>query len=103
MDLRTADRAADSKAVQIILVQHVGNEHLQEWMPITDDRIIRNKVEKYCQHGRVCNYMVRKGICGKHSMEPGESPFCHEPGCADDKHRRARNISNPAASFLYRT
>jgi len=72
----------------MLLVQHVGNDDLQEWMSSTDDRIIRSKAETYCRHGRICNYMVRKDNCVKHSKEAGASDFCHARACIEATERR---------------
>jgi len=62
-----------------ILIQYMNNECADEWLWRKDPRIITDKDEKWCAHGRVCNKMIRTKNC---ESEKCQGRFCHDPKCA---------------------
>merc|ERR1712083_1258338 len=70
-----------------VLIHHVSTTDLQDqWMDKTDTRIVIDKDEKWCAHGRICNHAVRGHIC-KHG---GNCRFCHDSACAAAVSRGSR-------------
>merc|ERR1712217_903002 len=43
-----------------VLIQYMNNERADEWSEHNDARIIVEKDEKWCKHGKICNRMVRQ-------------------------------------------
>jgi len=56
-----------------------------EWVGLSEGRIVLDKDEFRCKHGRVCNRMVRGRVCTKPECK---SRFCHDPGCVATSNAR---------------
>jgi len=72
---------------QHLLIEYVNKELSDEWIVVNDKRIVVDKDEKWCVHGRVCNQVVRGKTC-KRCGENGSCHFCHEGACAAGKGRK---------------
>merc|ERR1712187_534068 len=52
-----------------VLISYMKGERSDEWMQISDTRIVLDKDEKWCAHGRLCNHAVRKKPCANYDKE----------------------------------
>jgi len=88
----------------MVEVHYMNGECEDEWLSVNDPRIFHSQDEHWCEHGKLCNHMVRRGKCPRQSSEcdacSGEaskcaacrshaSSFCHLDGCLGLKIRHA--------------
>merc|ERR1712217_558882 len=61
-----------------LLIHYVKNEQEDEWISCYDPRLIIDKDENWCAHGKVCNRMKRRHKC---TVANCSAQFCHDPKC----------------------
>jgi len=67
-----------------VKVHYVDHERSDETLPWVDIQNTSDKDMKWCEHGRICNHMLRSGKCDKlHDEKGSKRRFCHDLVCAD--------------------
>lgn len=64
-----------------LLIGYVNNELDDEWISVDDKRLVFDKDEHWCAHGRVCNHVIRGKTCKRYGVVGG-CFFCHNGVCA---------------------
>jgi len=92
----------------MVKVHYMNGEHEDEWLSLSDPRIFNSQDEHWCEHGKVCNHMVRRGKCQRQSSGcdtcSGESQrcdacqshalsFCHLDSCVRLQQKHASTKS----------
>jgi len=65
-----------------VRVQYIDHERDDDVLPWAAIQKTLDKDMRWCEHGRICNHIVRSGRCDKqHDEMSGMRPFCHNSAC----------------------